>query len=256
MPNHVTTRCTVTGAAGEVDRFRKRMITTTTPDKGEPHTLLNFEQIIPMPASASEVVENGLAADVIALLCGSSGMVEIWRRLQGFDRENQLGPWKGLFAFEKGEIEERLEKAFPGCVKNARAMALCFGETGYKSWYDWSIRYWGTKWNSYSFRPVSEEPLEFLFDTAWSFPTPVFEAIAKEFPSLAFKCLTLCEGYNFGGVGYFNPPPGESTYLACEASDALYELVHGEPPPRDDDEGAESEASGDHAETTPSTPVA
>lgn len=236
MPNHVTTRCFVTGPADDLEAFRARMIVTTEVEKREPYTRLDFEKIIPMPASAAEVVENGLAPDVIAILCESAGVYEIWQRLLRFDREGHLGPWKGLFNYEKGEISARLERAHPGCIANARAMARCFGETGHKSWYDWSIANWGTKWNSYSFRYVALNPLEFLFETAWGFPEPVFAALAREYPSLQFKCLTFDEGWNFGARGYFNPPAGESPWAKCAATDELYELVYGEKHVRDSDD--------------------
>ena len=113
-------------------------------------------------------------------------------------------------------------------------------ETGFAGWYSWNIANWGTKWNCYSFRPVSDDPLEFLFETAWGFPEPVFAALAREFPALQFKCLTFDEGWNFGGQGYFNPPAGEQAWTRCEATDELYERVYGEKYERDpdDDEAA------------------
>jgi Api92-like protein with ferredoxin domain len=233
MPNHVTTRCVVTGPSTDVAAFRSRMIVTTEDERGAPSTLLDFGKIIPMPKIAGEVVENGLAADVIALLCGTSATVDIWERLRKFNGGAHLGPWKGLFQYEDGEIAEMLERAWPGCVANARAMARCFGETGHKSWYDWSIANWGTKWNSYSFRPISDEPLEFLFETAWAFPEPVFVALAREYPSLHFNCLSFDEGWNFGARGYFNPPPDGSPWAKCKATDELYEIVYGEKYQRD-----------------------
>jgi hypothetical protein len=109
-------------------------------------------------------------------------------------------------------------------------------ETGFASWYPWNIENWGTKWNSYSFRHVADEPLEFIFETAWGFPEPVFLAIAREYPTLHFKCLTFDEGWNFGGAGYFNPPAGEPAWAQCTATDELYERVYGEKYVREPDD--------------------
>ena len=49
---------------------------------------------------------------------------------------------------------------------------------GKNNWYDWNIAHWGTKWNAYS-SWVDEENDVIFFDTAWSSPTPVLDALAK-----------------------------------------------------------------------------
>lgn len=57
-------------------------------------------------------------------------------------------------------------------------------EHGTLSWYDWSMREWGTKWD------VSAEECEIrrnprsvtlFFTTAWSCPTPILEKLAIDF---------------------------------------------------------------------------
>ncbi|MER9937434.1 hypothetical protein [Mesorhizobium sp. M0088] len=232
MPNHVTTRCTIIGPAEDIAAFHAAMIRTN--EKGE--TFLDFEQIIPMPASAGDVVEDGLSPDILAIMARSSSIVDIWNRLRKHDTNGFLGEWKGYVGFEDGEIEERLERLYPGCLDRARKMALCIGETGHKSWYDWSIANWGTKWNSYDFELVSEDPFQFLFQTAWSFPEPVFVALAKRYPTLQFECLSFDEGWNFAATGFFNPTDGKPDWKICDATDALYEQVYGEKYVREPDE--------------------
>jgi hypothetical protein len=51
-------------------------------------------------------------------------------------------------------------------------------------WYVWNIRHWGTKWNAYSASwDAAEGDMATLeFDTAWSHPTPVIEALSLRFP--------------------------------------------------------------------------
>ncbi len=65
---------------------------------------------------------------------------------------------------------------------------------GSNNWYDWSCRYWGTKWNG-----VSDEPYSYVigsgdtlftygegviqFRTAWSYPEGFIEALSKKFPN-------------------------------------------------------------------------
>lgn len=61
---------------------------------------------------------------------------------------------------------------------------------GANNWYDWNVHNWGTKWNAYS-TSVDETNNTICFDTAWSSPIPVLEALAK-----------LCCKYNvsFSGI--------------------------------------------------------
>lgn len=44
---------------------------------------------------------------------------------------------------------------------------------------DWNRDNWGTKWNAYS-QTIEDDSL--TFDTAWSHPTPVIEALSRKFP--------------------------------------------------------------------------
>ena len=104
-------------------------------------------------------------------------------------------------------------------------------ETGFADWYEWSIHHWGTKWNAYHLRIATERPLEFVFDTAWDFPLPVFKAIARAFPNLTFRCSCFDEGGGFAGDGYFNPRErGQWQFAMCDATDELFELVYGYAP--------------------------
>jgi len=56
--------------------------------------------------------------------------------------------------------------------------------TGAKTWYDWHIKNWGTKWNSYSCKKESDNV--FTFETAWAGVPELIELISKEFPTVKF----------------------------------------------------------------------
>ena len=49
---------------------------------------------------------------------------------------------------------------------------------GANNWYDWSVTHWGTKWNAY-YSHLDEDTNTMCFDTAWSSPMPILEALAK-----------------------------------------------------------------------------
>lgn len=149
MPNHVTTRCTITGPKNDIATFRSRMIVQQPADESghrEAHDILDFDRIIPMTHTDS-IIE--------------------------------------------------------------------------------SIAKWGTKWNSYSLTLVSEKPLQFIFNTAWSFPEPVFRALATEYPNLKFDCVTFDEGSNFAGKGVFHGADPSATWALGDATDDLYLEVYG-----------------------------
>ena len=50
---------------------------------------------------------------------------------------------------------------------------------GENNWYDWSIKNWGTKWNSVD---AEVHYNEIYFQTAWSPCDPVIAALAEKFP--------------------------------------------------------------------------
>lgn len=65
--------------------------------------------------------------------------------------------------------------------------------------YDWCDYNWGTTWNSESasVERTSDESISGWFDTAWSPPLGVLQAMVVKFPALTF---TL--NYNEGGMGF------------------------------------------------------
>jgi hypothetical protein len=64
-------------------------------------------------------------------------------------------------------------------------------------WYAWNSKGWGTKWNAYD-QEIAEDHVQ--FDTAWSHPAPVIEALAAKFPDEEIRCKWADEdvGNNLG----------------------------------------------------------
>jgi len=71
-------------------------------------------------------------------------------------------------------------------------------------WYSWSVKNWGTKWNAYDvavFRDENDEgTILITFQTAWSHPRPVIQALSKKFPETDFGLMYADEdwGANYG----------------------------------------------------------
>ena len=230
MANNVTTTCTVTGPAASLAAFQARMFRPNEEEKGE--VRFDFERILPKPdciraTEKSCFVELGL----IALGFAKEGTVERYLSYpfvqeEGVHTEEDLKAW--------------VERTKPEALENARLSVKALVETGYADEYSWACAVWGTKWNAYDGfgGSIEDGELSFGFDTAWGFPMPVFEALAKAFPDLVFSCACFDDGWGFAGSGEFN---GKDDFALCEASDELYELVFGEPPDAYDEDSEDEE---------------
>lgn len=73
--------------------------------------------------------------------------------------------------FEK--IVPMPDNIFRGNIGNAERELY-----GKNNWYDWSIANWGTKWNAY-YSSLDKANNIIEFDTAWSCPLSVLDALAK-----------------------------------------------------------------------------
>ena len=47
-------------------------------------------------------------------------------------------------------------------------------------WYDWSIEYWGTKWNALELLILDDNTI--VFSTTWSNPEPIIKELAQRYP--------------------------------------------------------------------------
>ncbi|PQO47409.1 hypothetical protein C5Y93_05025 [Blastopirellula marina] len=81
-----------------------------------------------------------------------------------------------------------------------------------RNWYDWNIQNWGTKWNAYGTEDQGDNCL--YFETAWSSPVPVLEALSWLFPELRFEMRSTDEG------GYFD------TEFVFEKGEIVSETEH------------------------------
>lgn len=75
---------------------------------------------------------------------------------------------------------------------------------GFKTWYDWSVENWGTKWNAYSCEKVS--PNIYDFETAWSGVPDLIELLSKKNPDvrILYKYSDEDTGSNCGIGEYLN----------------------------------------------------
>ena len=249
MPNHVTHRVKVTGPADALAEFRATCIRRIKErdfqgNEVESEPTLDFNTLVPMPEciKATERSSNS-----------SMGLFALGVNGGGFGVDYLTIKWvRDLGITTREQFREYVEREHPKAIEAAQASLKAVEETGFADWYNWSIANWGTKWNAYSYSEVNAPGesgrMEFVFDTAWSTPEPIFAAIAERFPTLSFDVAGFDEGWGFAVAGRIE---GGECNLECVDADAtMYALVYGEAPETDDDDDDdEDEDSNDDKET-------
>lgn len=97
-----------------------------------------------------------------------------------------------------------------------------------RTWYDWSIENWGTKWNAYSHKPTdrTSDGLILRFETAWAPPYPWLAAVMNKL-ELSFDHNWLDEGAVRGRSGKFSMEgPFGRDWSEVEATDEMHRHLH------------------------------
>lgn len=163
MPNHITT---IIKASPKVLNF---LTETGTVD---------FSKIIPQPERLHDVRVDGTEY-IAEYLCNTGdeyGKISFIRI---------LGKQKGFASMDDSDLDNLFKM-----IKNIR-------DYGHATWYGWSVKNWGTKWNAYE---VTISNGAVTFETAWSHPEPVIEELSKKFPDDEIEIRYADEdiGYNLG----------------------------------------------------------
>ena len=177
MPNHIQNQLTI--KADNLDKILDSIA-------GE--KMLDFEKIIPMP--------EGLHIET------TEHIIEYAKYI--FDPTcNNRSKWYFDFTVQQNRFAKTWDDKgwsnFLQCLDNLR-------QTGFATWYDWSIENWGTKWNAYSF--PNEQPASNVirFQTAWSAPLPVIQKLSEMHPetTLTLQYADENKGYNLGHIVFAN----------------------------------------------------
>jgi len=204
MPNHITNRLTVTGTKSKVKEFKNRMLIKRI-DNTHTTYYLNFNDIIKQPEEL-EITAGTKAEPVVTNL--------IRKAENNPDRLKELLKQNFDVLFDLTQQEIELIKDY---INN-------YIQYGCINWYDWRVKYWGTKWNAYS-QSLIKDGVQ--FQTAWSTPFPAMCGLSKMFPELVFHINYADEdvGSNCGSYDLKNgelvkehiPEQGkESREFACE----------------------------------------
>ena len=97
------------------------------------------------------------------------------------------------------QMEERYHqrKGLPDDITKARLRK----EHGADNWYDWCVKHWGTKWNSYNSRIIAQDKqhVVYTFDTAWSPPQPIITRLREVCPDFRISAFYDEPGMELAG---------------------------------------------------------
>ena len=116
-----------------------------------------------IPISQLGKKETELVNALVSNMFSSDWPAEVFRRM----REQM-----------RGASEEKKEAAYEG----GRRYVSNYEKYGCTTWYGWSNRNWGTKWNACDTKILDNDSI--MFDTAWSNPEPVMEELGEMYPNV------------------------------------------------------------------------
>ena len=188
--------------------------------------IFDFNKIIPMPESLN--LDSGSVEDMTmeAALKQIAAVINT-RSCPPFHVSVEPSPLDAI------STEDRI-RASGMTYKEAGERGLQYLENiikhGSSSWYYWRIDNWGTKWNSYDLERIDDDTI--AFNTAWSNPGPIIEALSAQYPDLMIEHWWADEdvgqntGYRFlqDGIGETDEPDGGSPdalelYVKCWGMD-------------------------------------
>lgn len=172
MPNHITN---VLSISGEQEKINDCLNTIKGSYDDGTERPIDFDKIVPMPKTLH--ITSGSAVDnAIAVLQNDVSRLKEMLEYQWVKRDN-ITDVESLKNYLKKSLTEKDFSEAQQAIDNIRLY-------GHKDWYSWSIAYWGTKWNAYDAKTKDNQ---IIFDTAWSTPFPVIDALSKMYPDLTFK---------------------------------------------------------------------
>lgn len=154
MPNHVRNTVRIFGTKTDCRAIQNFVL---GPKTNEGQIEFDFNKILPMP---DELKNMGIG------FCTIDGIkYNQWRNVDG----KQIG-------MTDKDIQTLAEKH------------------GAANWYDWAIKFWGTKWEAYYFEPtkVTKRGITYRFCTAWGPASGVYLELSKKFPNVTIK--VRCSG--------------------------------------------------------------
>lgn len=178
MPNYVQNRLEFFGNPQQIQDILERI-------KSEKYGIgtMDFNKIIPRPESldieAGSKTYRGLEAykGFIALYIHGRDAADALRALENIPLESEE-----LFLRQRTDIRRDEWELGKTAWQNMQ-------KYGAPTWYEWSTRNWGTKWNACGYEEGVDYSgcADFGFETAWSAPHPVLQELSEMYPDVTIE---------------------------------------------------------------------
>lgn len=221
MPNHVTNELTAPKHVLDALKSEESELDFNTivpmPEimKSEPHTGITQWAEIAMGIVNLKTLQQSTPDPVAAFKNGDYGAASLRIKQGNIIRAMTEGP----FPIDWDE------KDFEMLIASMRALK----QYGHASWYEWCNANWGTKWNAYTVKRISDTVI--TFQTAWSMPAKWLEKLVEKFPNETITIQWADEdfGHNVGAITVTGESvtggPIESG--SVEAHQLAMELIYG-----------------------------
>ena len=169
----------------------------------------DFNKLIPMPESLN--IESGSNTDrAIAYYVTERLTIPVEQtNLSGLISNCFSNDWANEVVSRLKNETETSPEVWDKLYENGKQYMYNREHYGCYTWFDWCRRNWGTKWNACNAEWSLDDGM-LVFQTAWSAPFPIIEALAEKYPDLDFTHRWADEdiGNNCGRKTYEN---GECT---------------------------------------------
>jgi Api92-like protein with ferredoxin domain len=197
MPNHIQNRLKFIGSKEQVKLILKAI---SGKYKDGDKMQIDFNKIIPMPSGIESNPHSGIQI-WIEICTGlvdfresnfQNAMNDILSGLKLSTAIRVLKSDKNILSFSNDEFDHFIQG-----LKNMRLH-------GNLSWYDWSIKHWGTKWNAYQQNDKRNTSNTIYFQTAWSSPIELIKTLSSQFPEIELELTYADEdtSSNSGRIKY------------------------------------------------------
>jgi hypothetical protein len=184
MPNHVTNIVRFSGPRDQIENLFDLVASEKLSDDPDCFShLFDFENITPRPEELNCISQ--------IITSNDPHMIR-----PSLDRDRKVFGWD----MTDEQFEERVKRE----TELAKIYSSNIEKYGYRTWYDWSIANWGTKWNAYDVDFHMKG--HFRFDTANNTPQPIFQKLSEMFSEVEITVEYADEdiGYNCGRYSYEN----------------------------------------------------
>lgn len=139
--------------------------------------------------------------------------MDLLNRLCRKDPDDPLGYY---FDFNKLIPEPKTIEECPNdCIRTEKSCIEPDEDKPWFDWYAWRSKYWHTKWNTYSaYTIIKNASIHFVFNTAWSPATPVFEKLLELYDyEIEIRWADEDWGHNCGKIIHHKGARTHTTFL-------------------------------------------